>query len=168
MNLKQLIESGKSPDYIIQEATFNSKSHIASFSDRRGSNADVYKRSKGYYVEVSGDVDYDMDAKDLKELKLKLKRDGFSYPPYSGNIEESEGTMSTGIGGKIHHMDGDDDDETLGEASVYLNQNGNGSSEDGYHDAGMWDKVTADKLARKWKGSVTADSNGKYLVIYKE
>ena len=52
----------------VNEATYNSKNHIGSTSDGQGSNAEIYKKGKGYYVVVSGEADYDFDAKNDKEL----------------------------------------------------------------------------------------------------
>jgi hypothetical protein len=57
----------------ITEGTYNSKNHIGSTSDGQGSNAEIYKKGKGYYVVVSGEADYDFDAKNDKEL-LKLHK----------------------------------------------------------------------------------------------
>ena len=62
----------------LNEGTYENENHIAIFSDNQGNNADVYKNSDGsFYILVSGEMDYDMDAKDAKEAGQKLKRDGF-------------------------------------------------------------------------------------------
>jgi len=61
----------------VNEATYNSKNHIGSTSDGQGSNAEIYKKGKGYYVVVSGEADYDFDAKNDKELLKKLKDNEF-------------------------------------------------------------------------------------------
>ena len=61
----------------IAEGTYNSKDHIGSTSDGQGSNAEIYKKGKGYYVVVSGEADYDFDAKNDKELLKKLKDNEF-------------------------------------------------------------------------------------------
>ena len=64
-------------DEEVNEATYNSKNHIGSTSDGQGSNAEIYKKGKGYYVVVSGEADYDFDAKNDKELLKKLKDNEF-------------------------------------------------------------------------------------------
>jgi hypothetical protein len=46
----------------------------------------------------------------------------------------------------------------------YLNQKGTGESDDGYADAGLFDKATAAKLAKKHKGKAVKDAGGKFLV----
>ena len=61
----------------VNEATYNSKNHIGDTSDGQGSNAEIYKKGKGYYVVVSGEVDYDFTAKNDKELLQKLKDNEF-------------------------------------------------------------------------------------------
>ena len=61
----------------LTEGTYNSKDHIGSTSDGQGSNAEIYKKGKGYYVIVSGEADYDFDAKNDKELLKKLKDNEF-------------------------------------------------------------------------------------------
>jgi hypothetical protein len=63
------------------------KDHIASISDGSGSTADIYfTKGKGYYVVVSGEYDYDFDAKDKKELAKKLKDNEFTNEPFEGSI----------------------------------------------------------------------------------
>ena len=64
-------------DEDVTEGTYNSKNHIGSTSDGQGSNAEIYKKGKGYYVIVSGEADYDFDAKNDKELLKKLKDNEF-------------------------------------------------------------------------------------------
>jgi len=64
-------------DESVTEGTYNSKDHIGSTSDGQGSNAEIYKKGKGYYVIVSGEADYDFDAKNDKELLKKLKDNEF-------------------------------------------------------------------------------------------
>ena len=64
-------------DEDVTEGTYNSKNHIGSTSDGQGSNAEIYKKGKGYYVVVSGEADYDFDAKNDKELLKKLKDNEF-------------------------------------------------------------------------------------------
>ena len=61
----------------VTEGTYNSKDHIGSTADGQGSNAEIYKKGKGYYVVVSGEADYDFDAKNDKELLKKLKDNEF-------------------------------------------------------------------------------------------
>ena len=61
----------------VTEGTYNSKDHIGDTSDGQGSNAEIYKKGKGYYVVVSGEVDYDFTAKNDKELLQKLKDNEF-------------------------------------------------------------------------------------------
>lgn len=51
---------------------------------------------------------------------------------------------------------------------TYLNKSGTGESEEGYHDAGRWDKDKADQLAKTHGGRVEHDPSGKYLVILSE
>ena len=46
----------------------------------------------------------------------------------------------------------------------YLNKDGTGRSKEGYHDAGMFDKATADKHAKTHNGTVHQDASGKHLV----
>ena len=63
------------------------KDHIASINDGSGSTAEVYfNKGKGYYVVVSGEYDYDFDAKDKKELTKKLKDNEFTNEPFEGSI----------------------------------------------------------------------------------
>ena len=70
-----------------EEGTFDSKEHIAIFSGPDGT-ANVYKLPDGtFYAQVEGDPDYDMTAKDPKEMAVKLKRDGLTQK-ISGGIEE--------------------------------------------------------------------------------
>ena len=61
----------------VTEGTYNSKDHIGDTSDGQGSNAEIYKKGKGYYVVVSGEFDYDFTAKNDKELLQKLKDNEF-------------------------------------------------------------------------------------------
>ena len=61
----------------LTEGTYNSKDHIGDTSDGQGSNAEIYKKGKGYYVVVSGEFDYDFTAKNDKELLQKLKDNEF-------------------------------------------------------------------------------------------
>ena len=68
---------GSAFESTITEGTYNSKNHIGSTSDGQGSNAEIYKKGKGYYVVVSGEADYDFDAKNDKELLKKLKDNEF-------------------------------------------------------------------------------------------
>ena len=60
-----------------------------------------------------------------------------------------------------HQFDGDHAEIT---EEKYLNQKGTGESDDGYADAGLFDKSKADKLAKKHKGKAVKDSGGKFLV----
>jgi hypothetical protein len=63
------------------------KDHIASINDGAGSTADIYfTKGKGYYAVVSGEYDYDFDAKDKKELAKKLKDNEFTNEPFEGSI----------------------------------------------------------------------------------
>ena len=61
----------------VTEGTYNSKDHIGSTADGQGANAEIYKKGKGYYVVVSGEVDYDFTAKNDKELLQKLDDNEF-------------------------------------------------------------------------------------------
>jgi|GEM_PF-5376642 len=67
--------------------TFNSQNHIASFDDREGNTAEIYKRGSGYYGVVSGDLDYDFSADSLEQLKSKLDGWGFKSEPFAGQLE---------------------------------------------------------------------------------
>jgi hypothetical protein len=60
-----------------------------------------------------------------------------------------------------HQFDGDRAEIT---EEKYLNQKGTGESDDGYADAGLFDKSAADKLAKKHKGKAVKDAGGKFLV----
>ena len=55
------------------KAYIQEKSLIAGFSNKDGEEIKVYKNNKGYYVDAS---EYDFNAKDMAELKQKLKRAG--------------------------------------------------------------------------------------------
>ena len=69
----------------VNEGTYDSKDHIGSTSDGQGSNAEIYKKGRGYYVVVSGEYDYDFEAKNDKELINKLEEYEFD----SSDILES-------------------------------------------------------------------------------
>ena len=69
----------------VTEGTYDSKDHIGSTSDGQGSNAEIYKKGRGYYVVVSGEYDYDFEAKNDKELINKLEEYEFD----SSDILES-------------------------------------------------------------------------------
>jgi len=69
----------------VTEGTYDSKDHIGSTSDGQGSNAEIYKKGRGYYVVVSGEHDYDFEAKNDKELINKLEEYEFD----SSDILES-------------------------------------------------------------------------------
>lgn len=69
----------------VNEGTYDSKDHIGSTSDGQGSNAEIYKKGRGYYVVVSGEHDYDFEAKNDKELINKLEEYEFD----SSDILES-------------------------------------------------------------------------------
>jgi hypothetical protein len=60
-----------------------------------------------------------------------------------------------------HQFDGDRAEIT---EEKYLNQKGTGESDDGYADAGLFDKSAATKLAKKHKGKAVKDAGGKFLV----
>jgi len=57
-------------------------------------------------------------------------------------------------------------EETVVESrnSAFINQDGTGPSEEGYHDAGQFDKATAEKHAKTHNGVVHQDYSGKYVV----
>ena len=74
----------------ITEGTYNSKNHIGSTSDGQGSNAEIYKKGKGYYVVVSGEADYDFDAKNDKELLKKLKDNEFDSTDILESVNEAK------------------------------------------------------------------------------
>ena len=72
---------------------------------------------------------------------------------------------------KAYRADRDKHGEMEEEVEIeeaYLNQKGTGPSRQGYHDAGLFDKQTADNHATKHKGSVDQDASGKYLVKIKK
>lgn len=71
---------------MLDEGTFNSKEHIATFGDDEGNMADVYKNygGKNYYVDTN---EYDFDATSVDELREKLKGYGFIYP-IAGQLTE--------------------------------------------------------------------------------
>ena len=86
----------------LTEGTYNSKDHIGSTSDGQGANAEIYKKGKGYYVVVSGEVDYDFTAKNDKELLKKLEDAEFD----STDIVESSSTDGGDkSNGNSHHDD---------------------------------------------------------------
>ncbi len=61
--------------------------------------------------------------------------------------------------------DEDEDEEEIKESvREYLNQKGTGKSAEGYDDAGMWDRQTAEKHAAKHGGKLVPDPSGKHLV----
>ena len=64
-----------------------------------------------------------------------------------------------------HQFNGDRAEITEGK---YLNQKGTGESDDGYADAGLFDKSAAAKLAKKHKGKAVKDAGGKFLVQLEE
>jgi hypothetical protein len=72
----------------LTEGTYNSKDHIGSTSDGQGANAEIYKKGKGYYVVVSGEVDYDFTAKNDKELLKKLEDAEFDSTDILESVNE--------------------------------------------------------------------------------
>ena len=76
----------------ITEGTYNSKDHIGSTSDGQGANAEIYKKGKGYYVVVSGEVDYDFTAKNDKELLQKLDDAEFDSTDIVESVNEYGGS----------------------------------------------------------------------------
>jgi hypothetical protein len=72
----------------LTEGTYNSKDHIGDTSDGQGSNAEIYKKGKGYYVVVSGEVDYDFTAKNDKELLKKLEDAEFDSTDILESVNE--------------------------------------------------------------------------------
>ena len=89
----------------IAEGTYNSKDHIGSTSDGQGSNAEIYKKGKGYYVIVSGEADYDFDAKNDKELLKKLKDNEFDSTDILEVNESSSKDGGDKSNGNSHHED---------------------------------------------------------------
>jgi hypothetical protein len=72
---------------ILKEGTFDSKEHIAIFTGPDGT-ANVYKLVDGtYYAQVEGDPSYDIVAKDVIEMAIKLKKDGLTTR-VAGELEE--------------------------------------------------------------------------------
>lgn len=71
---------------LLDEGTFNSKEHIATFGDDEGNMADVYRNygGKNYYVDTH---EYDFDATSVDELREKLKGYGFIHP-IAGQLTE--------------------------------------------------------------------------------
>jgi hypothetical protein len=71
---------------ILDEGTFYSKEHIATYGDDEGNMANVYKNYNGkdFYVDTN---EYDFDATNLHDLKEKLKGYGFIHW-ISGRLEE--------------------------------------------------------------------------------
>ena len=60
---------------------------IAEFEDGRGSHANVFKQPTGvFYIVVSGEFDYDMEAYSISELQEKLERDGFHIQIYGDDL----------------------------------------------------------------------------------
>ena len=86
----------------VNEGTYNSKNHIGDTSDGQGSNAEIYKKGKGYYVVVSGEVDYDFTAKNDKELLQKLKDNEFDSTDI---LEASSTDGGDKSNGNAHHED---------------------------------------------------------------
>ena len=76
----------------ITEGTYNSKDHIGSTSDGQGANAEIYKKGKGYYVVVSGEVDYDFTAKNDKELLQKIDDAEFDSTDIVESVNEYGGS----------------------------------------------------------------------------
>jgi len=96
----------------VNEGTYNSKNHIGDTSDGQGSNAEIYKKGKGYYVVVSGEVDYDFTAKNDKELLQKLKDNEFDSTDILESVNElssaQDGTKdSDGKHKHEHHLEED-------------------------------------------------------------
>jgi hypothetical protein len=71
---------------MLDEGTFYSKEHIATYGDDEGNMADVYKNYNGkdFYVDTN---EYDFDATNLHDLEEKLKGYGFVHW-ISGRLEE--------------------------------------------------------------------------------
>ena len=92
-------------DESVTEGTYNSKDHIGSTSDGQGSNAEIYKKGKGYYVVVSGEADYDFDAKNDKELLKKLKDNEFDSTDILEVNESSSKDGGDKSNGNSHHED---------------------------------------------------------------
>ena len=89
----------------VTEGTYNSKDHIGSTADGQGSNAEIYKKGKGYYVVVSGEADYDFDAKNDKELLKKLKDNEFDSTDILEVNESSSKDGGDKSNGNSHHED---------------------------------------------------------------
>jgi len=78
----------KVTESVVTEGTYDSKDHIGSTSDGQGSNAEIYKKGRGYYVVVSGQHDYDFEAKNDKELINKLEEYEFDSSDILESIDE--------------------------------------------------------------------------------
>lgn len=74
----------------VTEGTYDSKDHIGSTSDGQGSNAEIYKKGRGYYVVVSGEQDYDFVAKNDKELINKLEEYEFDSSDILESVNEKK------------------------------------------------------------------------------
>jgi hypothetical protein len=61
---------------MLDEGTFTSDNHIATFGDDEGNMAEVYKVVEGYYVNTG---EYDFQVASLEELQQKLAKYGFTY-----------------------------------------------------------------------------------------
>ena len=94
-NDKDLNKIGKELDMdlkesVVTEGTYDSKDHIGSTSDGQGSNAEIYKKGRGYYVVVSGEQDYDFVAKNDKELINKLEEYEFDSSDILESVNEKK------------------------------------------------------------------------------
>jgi hypothetical protein len=111
------------------------------------------KRFKSFVAEAaSGGRPNDNTEKDLLEPKPKGEKDFKAKHKMTVTKHPVAGD---------HQFDGDRAEIT---EEKYLNQKGTGESDDGYADAGLFDKSKADKLAKKHKGKAVKDSGGKFLV----
>ena len=113
------------------------------------------KRFKAYVTEEAASGSRPQDSK-VEGDKLEPRAGGEKDFKAKHSIE----TTKHPVAGD-HQFNGDRAEIT---EEKYLNQKGTGESDDGYADAGLFDKSAATKLAKKHKGKAVQDSGGKFLV----
>ena len=113
------------------------------------------KRFKAYVTEEAASGSRPQDSK-VEGDKLEPRAGGEKDFKAKHSIE----TTKHPVAGD-HQFNGDRAEIT---EEKYLNQKGTGESDDGYADAGLFDKSAATKLAKKHKGKAVQDAGGKFLV----
>jgi hypothetical protein len=106
----------------------------------------VYRDKSG---KVQGEKEFDSKSAAEKYAKLGNSRDKVGGK-YTVNL-----VRDGGMGRRNEEVE-------MNEA--YLNKSGTGPSEEGYHDAGMWDKERAQQLAKAKGGKISKDPSGRYTV----